>query len=110
MDSVSTVNIDISGTGQEVIGRLVAADSEVLFVNVASTDQDFEFNVTHNGSDVFASEKSPTVPAESFVPEQNTMSGAGDSVELIVDISSASGATTPEASFDVLVRTKSPIE
>jgi hypothetical protein len=76
--------------------------SEVKEVVVSSTAQDFDFNVTHNGEDVFSSDRSPSSADEAFLPDQNQISGAEDYANITITISDASEAAAGTA--DVAVR------
>lgn len=100
--TVSARAVDISSTGDTELDFLVADVSEVKEVVVSSTDTDFDFNVTHNGGDVFSSDRSPTSGDEVFLPDQNRISGAEDYANITVDVRNATDDGSGTA--DVAVR------
>jgi hypothetical protein len=100
--TVSARDVDISSTGATDLDFLVADVSEVKEVVVSSTAQDFDFNVTHNGEDVFSSDRSPSSADEVFLPDQNQISGAEDYANITVAVSDAANLASQTA--DVAVR------
>jgi len=100
--TVSARDVDISSTGATDLDFLVADVSEVKEVVVSSTDQDFDFNITHNGEDVFSSDRSPSSGDEVFLPDQNQISGAEDYANITFTIPGGGAASAGTA--DVAVR------
>lgn len=104
--TVEALNVAIDATGQTELGTLIADESVVREVRVDSSAQDFDFNITHNGNNLFANEQSPTNAQEDFTPNQNRRDAGQDDAELAVDISAASGTTGATADIQVLVDTR----
>lgn len=105
-ESVEAVGVDASATGTTDLGSVVADEAEVQEVTVASADQDFDFNVTMEGADVFSAEQSLSTASETFTPDQNARVGGSETVEFTFDVSSASanGSATADVSIRVAHR------
>lgn len=80
-------NVDVSSGGTTRIGAIIASEARVTEVRTDSSNQDYDFNVELDGSDVFSAEQSPSNAEESFSPDQNTTVGGAGSTEVQVDIS-----------------------
>jgi len=100
--TVSARDVDITSSGATALDFLVADVSEVKEVVVSSTDQEFDFNVTHNGEDVFSSDRSPSSADEVFLPDQNQISGAEDYANITFTI--PGGGAEDNGTADVAVR------
>lgn len=102
-ETVTVENVDVSSTGVTEIGSVVTDQAEVKEVRINTTDQDFDFNVAAEGTDVFSSEQSPSSAEESFVPDQNARVGGTGAVELNFDVSNNSAAGSPQTDVAVVV-------
>jgi len=94
---VVETGVAVDATGTTTTDTGLDDDAEVEAVIVTSTAQDFDFNVSLGGNDLFATEQSPSAAVEKFSPEQNVEAGAGlPSLDIDVSAASASGGATAD--------------
>jgi hypothetical protein len=103
VETVSVDNVDTSTTGTTRVGTPAGRDGEVEEVRVDADEQDFEFNIERDGSDVFVNEQSPggTVEEKFFPTDDENAAFVGEDPQIDFDVSSTSGTTTASADVEV---------
>ena len=103
--TISVTGVDATTAATSTVGRVVADSSEVIEVLVSTDEDDFEFNVLHNGNELFDNDQESDNGEEQYIPDQNLTSGANDYAEIKVEVTSTSaGGNSGTADFYVLVK------
>lgn len=100
-ETLYELGVAIDATGVTDIAKVMCDEMVVKRVRIDSTQQDFDFNIEHNGNDLFSSEQSPSSGEEEFNPGQNKRTGGNGDAELGIDVSAASA--TANATADVML-------
>lgn len=99
----ATVTVDVTATGETAIGSFDGSRVTAVSVDVAGNYTGYNFNVSLGGVDLFDTTQSPSSSPDSFAADNEVAAVSSDKVvDATVDITSASGATSP-ANEDITI-------